>query len=550
LIKFERMEIRSFLSWKKLDVSFENRGHVFVFGKNGNGKSGIAAALKWCLYAKTGRDIRSDSVINSSLSSGCRVSTWFTSPSGKIRVDRYRKHPKFGDGFRLRRAGKDITCATIPATQRRLDSILGFKRVGFGNSILFDPNSQELFSQGTDATQKAILKDLLGLDIFSKCKKITANRERKINLELAETRVEGRDYSDRLDDAKARYGELVEMRKQAHKKQKQKLTKYKVRFAVNENKLAKLRVLLDSRREYQDKQSTLIENCQADLRVFEVENKKFVKMMNSGKCFFCDQKLNVKNFTAKKITLHEKMSTAKKTLSLCRTKLQWAKERVATVWDKVQKINNKKLRLQTLIAEETGSEIDYKKLLTDGKIEMNTLTRHVVKLRKKAVELTGLHAQLMFWVKGFGTYGIERFALSKVLPILNQRVKAYLDQMPTENGVIEYVLDLGEDGRLSACVTFDGRTGGYTQLSMGERRRVDVACQLALHDLVGSEINLLIIDELLTNMDDDGVDAAMGVFHNLKKESIFVISHDARLREQFTNVMEIARDKQGFSVIR
>lgn len=139
--------------------------------------------------------------------------------------------------------------------------------------------------------------------------------------------------------------------------------------------------------------------------------------------------------------------------------------------------------------------------------------------------------------KVFGPAGVRAHILDKVTPFLNERTAAYLATL--------------SDGTLGASWTTLVRDGkgnlkekfaieithpageGFAGLSGGEKRKIRLACGMALQDLVASRatkpFRLWIVDEIDQALDEAGLERLMMVLNDKAKEkgTVLVISHQS-----------------------
>lgn len=136
----------------------------------------------------------------------------------------------------------------------------------------------------------------------------------------------------------------------------------------------------------------------------------------------------------------------------------------------------------------------------------------------------------------FGPKGVRAQILDTVTPYLNERTAHYLGALA--DGRIEAVwttLTLNAKGEprenFSVMVRNSDGSDGFASLSGGEKRKVRLACALALQDLVATRatkpINLFIADEIDAALDEAGLERLMGILEEKARErgSVFVISH-------------------------
>ena len=166
---------------------------------------------------------------------------------------------------------------------------------------------------------------------------------------------------------------------------------------------------------------------------------------------------------------------------------------------------------------------------------------------------------LEFWERAYSNQGIKSFILDDVTPFLNRRVNKYLSKLTS--GQIEVVfstrstLKTGEE-RERFSIEIVNKSGGdnYISNSGGEKKRIDLAINLALQDLVASrsskKINVAMFDEVFDSLDENGIDGVISLLQELSasKSTILVVSHNEYLKSYFTNIITVVKQK-GFSTL-
>jgi DNA repair exonuclease SbcCD ATPase subunit len=147
---------------------------------------------------------------------------------------------------------------------------------------------------------------------------------------------------------------------------------------------------------------------------------------------------------------------------------------------------------------------------------------------------------------------VKQFAISALLPYLNQRANHYL----SESG-FPYIVDI--DGWLDVIIRGMGTEDvGYNSLSGGESKAMDMAVQLACNDIAElqakTSIGISMYDEILdTSLDADGVQRLMDIIKVKQRENgdcVLVITHRDEIKElEFDNHIMIEK-KDGFSTIQ
>lgn len=170
------------------------------------------------------------------------------------------------------------------------------------------------------------------------------------------------------------------------------------------------------------------------------------------------------------------------------------------------------------------------KKISDKRVDLKALKTYLEKLKdeeavKKAV------------VAVYSPAGVRAQILDSVTPYLNSRTEFYLSSLSDSNLSAEWnTLSTKANGDLTEkfniAVNSKTASATYKGLSGGEKRKVRLACFLALQDLVSSRatkpIDLAICDEIDDALDDSGLERLMDVLEAKARKSgtVIVISHN------------------------
>src|ERR1700704_1586194 len=164
------MHVENFLSFGEVDFDFDDAGFVLVEGLNGSGKSGMVDALLWCLFGKTLRGYEHDEVIHRrKVDEGCLVKVRLTDGDELYTVTRSRRHSKLKTSLRLTHDnfGEDFSGPSEKETQAAIERTLRCSYKTFLQCVVFGQDRAYRFSSLTDAEQKKILDDVLGVERFA-----------------------------------------------------------------------------------------------------------------------------------------------------------------------------------------------------------------------------------------------------------------------------------------------------------------------------------------------------------------------------------------------
>ncbi|AGC36107.1 exonuclease [Rhizobium phage RHEph10] len=176
---------------------------------------------------------------------------------------------------------------------------------------------------------------------------------------------------------------------------------------------------------------------------------------------------------------------------------------------------------------------------------------------KEKADTDVAHAEAV--VKVFSPAGVRAHIMDEVTPFLNQRTAHYLGILSDGNISATWTtLVPNAKGELKEkfSIEVENNLGGkrFGLQSGGEKRKVRIACALALQDLVATRaqkpIDLFLGDEIDDALDEAGLERLMQVLEEKAKErgSVFVISHRS-LRDWIPQVIEIEK-KDGETTVR
>lgn len=213
--------------------------------------------------------------------------------------------------------------------------------------------------------------------------------------------------------------------------------------------------------------------------------------------------------------------------------------------------------LDKTIKTEKSNKNPYLDMLEKQKLSIAECNAEIEKLKKSIETQLDEKQCLLFWQQAYSNQGIKSFILDDITPFLNRRVNKYLSKLASGHIEVKFntqtTLKSGET-REKFSIEINNVDGGseYMANSTGEKKRVDLAINLALQDLVSARstksLNIAIFDEVFDGLDESGIEAVTSLFEELsnEKSSIFVISHNPHLQSIFSNVVTIVK-QNGYS---
>lgn len=243
----------------------------------------------------------------------------------------------------------------------------------------------------------------------------------------------------------------------------------------------------------------------------------------------------------------EKVSDAKDKVTEVKADIKIAEAAVSTAESQMKKAKDD-------LTEAQESKNPYDSILARYNKELEQNKTDIQELKDGIQDKLDEKECLNFWAQAYSNQGIKSFILDDITPFLNRRVNKYLKKLASNHIEVKFStqtqLKSGEM-REKFSIDIDNSDGGkeYISNSSGERRRIDLAVNLALSDLVASRstkrINIAIFDEAFDALDDIGTEHVIEVLQELSEEksSIFVISHNEHLQSYFSNIITIVKEK-------
>jgi DNA repair exonuclease SbcCD ATPase subunit len=183
-----------------------------------------------------------------------------------------------------------------------------------------------------------------------------------------------------------------------------------------------------------------------------------------------------------------------------------------------------------------GAAQEKLKKANENSVKISDLKKELVVLKNKLK----IH-QLV--INTFSPDGIPTFIIHTILDELQLESNAWLLKLRPELRV-----EFNKDVDMFFFV--DNMPRDYDQLSIGQHVYLALAMKLSLSRIIqkklGIDVKFLLLDEVDSALDLEGVDVYSSVIHKLESEfKVFVITHNKDLREKFSNVILVEGGNDG-----
>jgi len=578
MLTFKSMKWSNCFSYGKNNyIEFDKNILTQLVGINGTGKTSISLMLQEVLYGKNIKNIKKQDIANNkSGETGYWIHLIFEKDGALYEVDLNRKSNL---KFRLIRNGKDISSHTSLNTYKTLANIIGVTDFKIFCQLIYQHSTDSLdFLTATDTNRKRFLISLLQLDKYItihelfKSKAVVLNSEisglagsvdtveawitRHKDMDLmkqvlmAQTVVDPELYIKR-DNIQSNITNINSINKKivANKQYRIELNlldpQYFLGIAPGQpnpgsNELRTQVRILD--KQYTDHMNTInrIDNiegecptCLQPIDPIETErlldHEIFERNQVKTKIGKLWEKIpKVEAIEAEIRTMQKQKADFEKLNQLIDSNLQ------LDTLDKNELTNQLiKINAQIFKAESLAKSIKEKNLKIsahNSKVDVvyNQLKEFKKDLHEKNINLMkkeNLNTIIELLKKTFGTNGLVSYKIESSVKELEKKINDYLSDL-TQFQI--YFKLSGE--KLNIEVVDDiGNVTSISNLSSGERARVNIATILAIRSILSSltstKINLLFLDEVIGVIDAEGKEKLSEI---LLQENLntFIVSHD------------------------
>lgn len=196
----------------------------------------------------------------------------------------------------------------------------------------------------------------------------------------------------------------------------------------------------------------------------------------------------------------------------------------------------------------------YKEVINLTKKEIESNESSIIKISS---EVKSIEEDLFyedFLKESFGNRGIKAYVFEQVVNEINRKADENLSYLFDDNIKIEFRIKdtkntKGEiSHKFETHLRLDGRDVEFGSLSGGEKRRIILAVDLAVSQIIqnrsNKSINLLVFDEYFEGLDNIGKEKTMELLKRIENVSILVIDHNTVFSSLFDSIISVEkRDK-------
>jgi len=593
-VKLERLHVENFQSLGKVDFNFPS-GLVLIDGwnedtrsHNGVGKSALLNAITYAIYGKLPKSVTVKELIRTgSKSMSTKIDIKMNGKNVTILRERAAKSGKVRlivNSDEVKGLSKDI--------EPNIVNLIGLSFEQFVQVVYVFQNGNNRFLSLNDTEKKKFLSTLLDLNVYDNSYKIAHSRLTAIDLDIAKVcgRLESLEFgvteankallqakgdmtlfnnsketqiaetNNQVNTAKAALADLVAQQAQA---------KNSTKLGQLQAKKGEIHALISK-----NDNNTLLVNSLKDkrklmMRELERNLTKIIKPAAADRCSECGQTIPgwshddfVDGLKKKNIDIREEI--AKKELEINEIKVVPKGRLQAALQEVMDEMANERAqgpdRFNPMVASVRAELASYAAKLDSIRNQSETMLRNVEraeravevsreKLKGAGESLEGLNNTRLYLLdlkKIFSPTGIRAYVFDGIIGDLNDKISKYLDVL--SGGVIQFLFDFDiEKGKLVEVCEYMGNKRSIMSLSGGEYRRMSLAVDLALSDVVCGRVsiypNVLFLDEAFEGLDISGREMVMELLSSMApdKDAIYVVDHATEFKTAFTKTFELVK---------
>lgn len=555
-VKFTKLKIEGYASIGSIELDLAEPGLRLLRGKNldgsmsssnGSGKSSIFQALEWCIYGKTSRSLTQKQIINRNLGY-VAVSLGLEVDGQAYTLQRSIDHPELGSCVSVYVDSSSVEDRK-PEANKRFKELLDISQEHFNSSFVLNPYGTNLTSMN-DKSIKALLSLMSNSSVYEQLSENIKNKQAKNKEDIA--KLEGKiSYINQLlaedltlvepppsldVDPKAlmlRIKELSEEEETRRKKLEDKVGE----LQPLREKLVKLTSRIKELVSNRDSVQARLASLSGEVAVCsecgsELDNPKELREKYQS---YLDKVIPaIESYQEKEAKLTEYLQQEDQKIGPL--DLSDLDEERETLTDKLQ-----------LHLREAGHRSRYEAFLREkdkrAKLEeeKETLYEEVLTPLEEEGDM------LKWWYdRGKGALsssGIIAYVNDSIINQVNKELKLLQSYLcPDYDLLLSPTSPKGKD----AITLYISGEDTLATLSSGQRKRVDIALQLAINAVFSKtlvDLNLLVCDEVDSNLDSPGMLSLKEVLLDLAQEkSIFLVSHHPALDSIVENVIEVVKE--------
>jgi DNA repair exonuclease SbcCD ATPase subunit len=562
VITFKSVRYKNFLSTGNVftEIKLNENATTLIVGENGAGKSTFLDAITFSLFGKPFRNINKPQLVNSINEKDCIVEVEFAIASKQYKIIRGIKPNVFEiyiDGELLNQDAKSKDY------QEQLEKlILKMNYKSFTQIVILGSTNFTPFMQLSASDRRAVIEDLLDIQIFSSMNVIVKNKLHTLKDEAAQLKIQIDNTRDKielhkkhLDELKKNTKEIVDAKKQEVKENTASLSDLETEATTKETEIDNLLLKVedeDTTTKKFNKLNQLEAKIEGNIQKLEKDIEFY--SVNST-CPTCDQAINnkeekVHTCNSKITELNEGLNKLKEESDAVLHRINTIKttqKELKTFEQDLVRINTSRKQVRNYIAklEKEIAEIESKPAMSDEfKAQSKELLNALQSFNEKRKEVSEQTQNYDIVAQLLKDGGIKSKIIKQYVPVINKLVNKYLAAM-------DFFVNFNIDEEFKETIKSRHRDDfSYENFSEGEKKRIDLALLFTWRSVAklknSVNTNLLIFDEVFDgSLDINGTEEFMKLIYMFAENTnIFVITHKTdQMVDKFKHTIRFGKVK-------
>ena len=562
------------LRWKNLlstgnyftEIALNSNANTLIVGTNGSGKSTMLDALCFGLFGKPFRNVNKPNLLNSINNRDCVVEIDFSIGNKEFKIVRGIKPNIFEIYQDTVLLNQDAAVRDYQDYLERFILKLNYK--SFTQIVILGSASFTPFMQLSAADRRAIIEDLLDIQIFSTMnslikERLATNKDQTVSkkndiallLQKYELKKEHQDKLNQDNEEKVKeYEKEILLHRETIRtlhddidnleQAKQTLSEICAKIPENEKKIT-------SFKKVESQIESKISKVGTDREFYE----------HNADCPTCRQAITLEFKEGQLSELGTKEHELASGLEELQAKITEQESVVAELREKEKELSNVRIQLATTQTSVKGLNESIAKLekqIKQVQKPKENVDENELDIIKKEVEQAQDELKQLLDEKAYYDVassllkdtGIKTNIIKQYLPVINKLVNKYLTNM-------DFFVNFNLDESFKETIKSRHRDEfSYHNFSEGEKQRIDMALMLTWRAVAklknSTNTNLLILDEVFdSSLDTSGTEDLMKILHSLDDVNLFVISHKGDiLQDKFANTIRFDKVKNFSRIVK
>ena len=562
MIIFQKVRWKNFLSTGNTftEINFQKSPNTLIIGHNGAGKSTILDALCFGLFGKPFRKINKPQLVNSINNANVVVEIEFTIGKKEYKVIRGIKPNVFEVYLGDKLLDQDAKAKDYQEFLEKFILKINFK--SFTQVVILGSASFVPFMQLTPADRRAIIEDLLDINIFSSMNGVVKEKMAEIKdlsvkskheMDLTSERINFQKQS--IEDHKNRSDEEIGKKRKEISDSVDQIFTLKRDVELIQKHIDVLQRKIEDKLSVEKKSKKLLQ-LESKIETNIKKNEKDIAFYEEhDNCPTCKQTIEG-DFKSEQVSERKsKVVTQREGLTEISAEIAKTNQRIEEIININKHIsghNNEIVKHNSTVSAINAFVTKLQKEIDELSIGKDTVEEENEKLKELKQQLSVLLIKMeeLSVEKQYYEFagnllkdtGIKTKIIRQYLPIMNKLINKYLTAM-------DFFVNFNINESFEETIKSRHRDEfSYANFSEGEKMRIDLALLFTWRQIAklknSTNTNLLILDEVFdSSLDGVGTEEFLKLLHEMGTDTnVFVISHKGdQLFDKFRSIIKFEK---------